>query len=427
MEFVLLNNEEFDKYSNNHENTSFHQISKWGELKKKNAWSYYMVGLKENGKIIAACLLLEKKLFLSYKLFYSPRGYLIDFNNFELVKFFTNNLENFCKKKGGIFLKIDPYVINKERNIDGKQVDGGIDNTHIIDNLKKLGYRHYGLTLNTETLQPRFAFVLDLENKKSDEVLANMESKTRQLIRKNIKNGIYTEELELSNIEVFKNIMEHTSKRRGFIDRPFSYYKNMVEILGDNTNILIAKINMRTYVDNLIKEVDDNKKIIISKEKDIEIKKSNLNIDKTNKKINECKNNIERIEKKVKQGQKILEKDGEIITLGGIIFMIQGREILSLFGGAYSDYMDFISPYTTNWNMIEYAIKNNYKKYNFYGITGNFEDTKNELYGLYDFKRGFGGIVEEYIGEFDLVIKPHVYKAYNLSLKVYNKIKKIRG
>ena len=63
MKFVELTEEEFQNFSENHPLTSFHQTVEWGKLKEKNGWKYYMVGVKENDNIIAASLLLEKKLF----------------------------------------------------------------------------------------------------------------------------------------------------------------------------------------------------------------------------------------------------------------------------------------------------------------------------------------------------------------------------
>ena len=52
-----------------------------------------------------------------------------------------------------------------------------------------------------------------------------------------------------------------------------------------------------------------------------------------------------------------------------------------------------------------------YKKYNFYGISGIF-DSKDENYGVYAFKKGFPGKVEELVGDFVLVVNPALYKIY---------------
>ena len=46
------------------------------------------------------------------------------------------------------------------------------------------------------------------------------------------------------------------------------------------------------------------------------------------------------------------------------------------------------------------------------------------MYGLYDFKRGFSGVVEEYIGTYDLIISKFWYFMYTFAYnKVYLKIK----
>ena len=76
--------------------------------------------------------------------------------------------------------------------------------------------------------------------------------------------------------------------------------------------------------------------------------------------------------------------------------------------------------------MIKYALNNGYKKYNFYGITGEFNEDS-EMFGLFDFKRGFNAHVEELIGEFTLITNKFFYKVYNLMFEVYKKTKKMKG
>ncbi|MCG9855873.1 aminoacyltransferase, partial [Staphylococcus argenteus] len=56
------------------------------------------------------------------------------------------------------------------------------------------------------------------------------------------------------------------------------------------------------------------------------------------------------------------------------------------------------------------------KRYNFYGITGDFSNNS-EDFGVQKFKEGFNAHIEEYIGDF---IKP----INRLFFKVYSLIKK---
>ena len=426
MKFQELTIAEYNNFAETHPYGSFHQAINWGKLKAKNGWDYFLLGIKKGDEVIAAALVLKKKLAFGYCLLYSPRGFLLDYEDDLVLITFTDGMRHFGKKQHAIFVKIDPCVINKERNIDGDIVNNGIDNTHIVNKLKMLGYKHNGFNLYMEDLQPRWAFCIDLANKTEEEVLNNMESKTRQLIHKNEKNCVRTREIGVSELELFTKIMEHTATRRGFIDRPYSYYKNMLEILGDNAKILIAELHVLDYLEELKEQIKVANDQIIQKEAEISSGTKAINIEKTSRKILDLKAEVDRLTQKETKGQKMLDEDGPVIILGGIIFMIHSNEILSLFGGAYDKYMDFLSPYTTNWDMIKYAINNGYKRYNFYGITGDFANTKTESYGLYNFKRGFGGVVTEYIGEFDLILSKPLYLGYKLALKAYDKIKTIK-
>lgn len=426
MKFTELSEKEFTTFETNHPYGSFYQTVGWGKLKQRNGWKYYLVGLKDQDEIVAGALLLEKKLPCNFSFIYSPRGFLIDYANKELLKTFTDEIKKFVQKEGAIFVKIDPYVPLRERDLDGKIVEGGFHHENMIENLKNLGYRYQGENLNMEDLQPRFAFALDLEGKTIDEIMKGMESKTRQLIHKNEKNGIITREITIDEVDKFKEVMQHTADRRGFIDRPLSYYRHMLEGLKDGAKIILAEIDLEDYQEKVKKEIETSENTIKEKEAALKDPNKKINPDKTKKKIEQEQANVKRLTKKLEEAQELYQKHGKVLTLGGIIFMIHGSEILSLFGGSYEEYKDFLSPYSTYFHMIKYGVEHGYKKYNFYGISGDFANKKSELYGLYDLKRGFGGHVEEYLGEFDLVIKPFMYHVYHIAFALYGKIKKLR-
>ena len=62
MEFVELSEKEFLNYSKKSPYTSFYQMPEWAKVKKTNGWNSYFVGLKDKNKIVAATLLLSKKI-----------------------------------------------------------------------------------------------------------------------------------------------------------------------------------------------------------------------------------------------------------------------------------------------------------------------------------------------------------------------------
>ena len=63
------------------------------------------------------------------------------------------------------------------------------------------------------------------------------------------------------------------------------------------------------------------------------------------------------------------------------------------------------------------ALNNGFEKYNFYGIRDVF-NPKGKDYGVYEFKKGFNGYVEELLGSYTLDIDG--------TAKVYNVLRKIK-
>ena len=134
---------------------------------------------------------------------------------------------------------------------------------------------------------------------------------------------------------------------------------------------------------------------------------------------------IERLEKQIEKIKGYKKEFGNKKTLGTILFLIYGNEVLSLFGGTDDNLLQFQSAYTVHYAGVKYAIDNGYKRYNFYGITGDFRK-ENPLYGLYLFKKSFGGVVSELIGEFDLIVSPFWYHTYNIAFNTYHGLKNLK-
>lgn len=428
MRLIEISKDKFKKIADNNEQITFHQTIEWANLKAKNGWKAHFLELEENKKSLGCALILKKKIPVINKyMFYSPRGFLIDYSNKKILKVFTDEIKKWAKEKGAIFIKIDPYLPYKEHDNNGDLVENGFDNSAAINNLKALGYKHFGFNLMQDTLQPRWMHIIDTENKSIEDVMSKMESKTRQILRKNEKCGIVTREISKEELPIFKNIMQHTSDRREFVDRPMSYYENMWNTLHESgiLKILIAEIDFVKYEENTKEELNQ-----ITKEyEDRKYKKENnilkMNEKKYNQKQKADEESINRLKKQIAKIKDYQKEYGNKKILGGILFLIYGNEVLSLYGGSIKELMQFQSAYTLHWEGIKYAIENKYKKYNFYGITGDFRE-ENPLYGLYLFKKSFGGNVVELIGEFDLIINKPLYYLYKGAFACYHKIKNLK-
>lgn len=386
MKFRELSIDEYKKFIKNYKNSNFFQDNRMDNYSKFKGYISYYVGVEDNKNIVAAARLLAKKSKFGKYNFSSPRGLLVDYNNFELLEFFVNNLKKYIKTKNGLVLKIDPYIIYKSRDIEGSETKE-INNSNIVNNLKKLGFIHGGFTRGYDLSgQGRWYFVLNLENKSLDDIQKGMKANHRNIIRKAEKYGVEIKQIEYNDLPTFKHITEDTSARIGFSDKSLVYYQTMYDSFKDEVKYLIAYLNVDKYKEKLKEELEINQN------------KYKLLSDTTTGKAKELKITIDGLIKRLDESNHLKEKQ---IPISCAMFMLYNGEVDYLFSGSLSEYKNLYAQYLIQWHMIKYAIENNYKKYNFFGISGIF-DKKDSEYGVYEFKKGFGGVVEELIGDFYL-------------------------
>ena len=408
MQFREISEEKYRKFWENHPLKSFLSSPEIGKLRESNGWDVYFVGVEKDKKLVAATMLVSHKRHFGKYEFYAPRGILVDFYDKVLVRYFVLEIKNFIKTHHGYIFRMDPYLIYKERDIDGNVVEGGVDNSSVVLDLEHLGFKKVSIP-NME--QVGWMFSLPLEGKSEEDILKEMKSGTRNKIRKTEKFGITVNELGYDELDCFQNIMVETGERKNFAVRDVSYFKKMYELFHDKGEVkyYVTELDLVKYEEKL---KSDRKKSVeklesLSAAKYNEGQKKNL------------ENEIASFDKRIKEAEDIRnEKKTDVITLSGSMFMIIQPEIIYLSSGNYEEFLKFDSQYLIQWKMIQYGIKHGFKKHNFYGIPANI-NTHPKDYGIYEFKRGFNGIVEELIGEFELPITWHYYL-----MKFIHKIKK---
>lgn len=426
MDLVKLNESEYMEFASKHELGNFLQTVNWGRLKEHNGWKYHLLGLKEKNKIIAGGLLLEKNTPLKKKIFYAPHGFLLDYSDKNLLREFINKVKEYVVKNNGLFLKLDPYLMYHQRDKYGNVVENGIDNSDVVKELEKIGFKKQCKN-GEQTLQASWMYRININDRSLDEVMADMDSKTRQMIRKNEKNGVTVRRGTYDELDKFEDVMKHTSDRKEFLNRPLSYYQNMYkEFDKDNiSKLYFAELNIPI----ILKDIESEKEKINSeyKKREYQMKNGKLNVneDKFKAKQEELLSSIKKFDERIEELNDLKNQYGDVIVLGSILFMIFGNEVLSFAGGAYRHFSKFQPFYSLYFELIKYAVENNYMYYNFYGISGNF-DENDSMYGVYLFKRGFGGEVVELIGEYDLPISKFYYHLYKISYFVVHKLKKLK-
>lgn len=91
--------------------------------------------------------------------------------------------------------------------------------------------------------------------------------------------------------------------------------------------------------------------------------------------------------------------------VAGAITTNYGGKTCYLYGASDNLHRNVMPNYLIQWEMIRWAIETGCAVYDFQGVSGNM-DPEGPMYGLYRFKRGFNGVLEELVGEFDYCYQP---------------------
>ena len=417
MEFVKnIEKDEYNKFVSNHRKSHFLQSYEWGEFAKleKNLTPHY-VGLKDNGKLVCASLLLEKHLPLNLSYFYAPRGFVIDFDNTKLLEQFVKELKNYVKEKNGIFIKIDPdLVINRYNYLDEK-ISSDYDETKILENLKKLGFKHLGFTKNFETTQPRFSFRIDF-NMDLDTVYEHFSKTTKQRIKKANDLDVEVEIGTKEDLKEFYKLMRITENRKDFVTHELKYYETLYDIFNsqDKCNLFVGKVNLNKILDKKKLELNP----LLKERKELEELESRSK--SQNNKLKELTRRCDKLVEDIEKYEKLREEYGSEIILNGHFIIEYGDTAWVLYAGNHNILTDTYANYKTYYEHIKYY-HDRVKIYDQFGTIGDL-DKDNPLLGLHEFKKKFGGDYVEFIGEFDIILKPFYYFCFTKLVPFYRNI-----
>jgi len=421
--------ERFNAFTSTHIKNHFFQSYEWGVFKAKTpGWDFDTVGLEdEQGNLVATALVLFRYLPVIKRPFlYAPRGFVIDFNNKELLAEFTKQMKQYTKSKGAIFFKIDPDIKYVDRDIEGEITPDATNNQALIDELVSMGYKHIDSNQGPEAvIQPRYTFRVNLAPSEK-ELLENCHPKTRYNIKIAQKKGIEIVEGNREDLPVFEEIMRVTGERDGFLTRPLSYFENMYDALAPSgiCKLYFAKLNMKQALESLQKDLQETEALIPQYESQLQ------NEELTEKKRQKIENKLQQEQSKLSKSQSQLESLRELslkhpteVIMSGIITVSFGNKSWYLYGASDNIYREFMPNYLIQWHALTTAKNEGYEIYDLFGISGRTNEF-DPTHGLYRFKKGFSGEFNEFIGEFDYVVNRFWYFVWEVLLPQFKNYKK---
>lgn len=94
-------------------------------------------------------------------------------------------------------------------------------------------------------------------------------------------------------------------------------------------------------------------------------------------------------------------------VLAAWIVFVWGDTIYYPYGSSSRDHREVMAPYLLLWEIARWAKKRNLKHFDLWGA--------DPAHGFHRFKEGFGPTLVEFVGSFDLVLQPFLYRLYTFA------------
>jgi lipid II:glycine glycyltransferase (peptidoglycan interpeptide bridge formation enzyme) len=357
------------EFLKNYQTFSFLQLPCWAEV--KSGWKSKSVGWFDERKLVCVGLILIRNIpKTKWSLFYLPEGPVLDPDYAKNVVDWLTPLRDFSKESGAFNLKLGPQVtINTwsaatiksaiSDNVYRQFKDVDPDRVNPFGNeigtkLRNLG----GKQIETDgegfgDVQPRFVFAIDVQDKSDEELLASFSQEWRRNIKKAEKSEVKVRQATFSDLETFHTLYKETAKRDKFTPRPLNYFKQMWKSLNENSNNLAE---MRLYI-----------------------------------------------------------AEQENICHAACLWVRVGKHVWYTYGASSTSGRELRPSNAIQWQMMRDARDAGASIYDMRGIAATLNE-KSPLFGLLRFKIGTGGKVIQYVGEWDFVLKPLIYKAFRVAL-----------
>lgn len=389
-----INIKEYNEFIKKYKYASFMQEKAWALV--KNNWDNILCGVYEKKVLVAACSILIRKLRKGFTMFYIPRGYLIDFENKELLKFMTENIKILAKKYKAYIVKIDPNFCVSEKFTKNKNLSFDVlsHNYNIKhNNLLNLGYIHQGFSKNLHAnLQPRYQMAIPLINDNNEKInyeqlLKTFKSKYRYYLGDfHKKRGVYfTYSHEKKDIKQFVHLLKCTEENKNIHLRNEEYFNKIIDNFKNRVYLIFGHVNLDKY-------------------------------------INFLKNNNGK-EEEINYVKKLKETKGNIITLSSALLIIPNNDGIRVSEYLYAGNDRSLNKLNVSGGVAleaaKISIDNNCDYCNLGGISGTLDDQ------LYIFKSKYNSIILEFSGEYDLIINKFKYKLIKVFKPIIKKFYKL--
>ena len=405
MIFTEISSDELQKVQEkNNDRYYLQQAAVYSNMQKFNNLKTKILAVKENDEVLAYATFI----YFPYKKFFykvtAQHGPIMDYSNTELVKFYMTELKKYFAKDFRVLcVRVNPFL-NERIYKDIEYVETTKESIETDKILTSLGYKPLNDDLFTNpTLASRCIYSRELEETLTeDTLLKTVSTMAKRSINKAIKEGITVKEIDIFNDEdaaIFDSINKSTEDRINFQIRTSEYFRNLKTALGDKLHLMVSYLDCDSLISKLNKEIEDfnaEKNKLTEK-----LESGKVNPEKTMNKIARIDESIAFNNDKIAKITSLKEEHGNIIYLSCASFIETKQDLIYFTGGMKKEFSRFNGSYLVMYTMIKYAIRNNFKIFNFFGTSKEFTSEDATDYSVLQFKRHFNGNVEYFMDNYE--------------------------
>lgn len=371
-----------------------------------------ILGLRDDdGVIRASAVVTYRRWRRFFKRAHIVSGPILDWSDVALVEAFLTGLKAYYRSNPSV-LSINFNPILARNYYDDIELTGHNPVADQLDQIvERLGGKHYEEDYYSNSALPiRFAYTKTIEGMTLEEVLKSCDRSTRTRFNTYGTPGLTVRYLKPNEFEEFVQLERHTAQRTGEApQRPLTLNRRLHELSLDPQSCMLpaAVLNCDDYLqglDSQERELQATIATLEAKERELAQTGEQL-IKKQRGLLKYTRDRLAVIAKRRAHTEEVKAESGNEIVLAASYFRASPNELVYLLSGAYSQYQSYYGVYLIHRYMIEWAIDHGIKRYNFFGISGDFSQSAVDA-GVIEFKRQFNGYVEEYVGDYYLPVHP---------------------
>ena len=391
---------EYDQFVKDHELANVLQSSAWEKV--KSDWNYERLGVYEGENLLAVASILIKSLPLGYKMFYIPRGPILDYRDTELLSFVIQSIKSYARSKRAIFVTFDPSICLSQSLINQEKTEYP-ENLAIIDSLQQMGVRWSGKTEEMgDTIQPRIQAKIYKENFEEDK----LSKSTKQAIRTARNKGVEIQFGGTELLESFSFLMKKTEKRKEIHLRNEAYYKKLLDNFKDKAYITLATLDVSKRSQELEEQLAKNRAL-----------EETFTESTRTSKVEAQKKEKERLLEELTFLKEYMDAGQARVSLAATLTLEFGQTSVNLYAGMDEDFRRYKAPILTWYETARYSFERGILWQNLGGVENALDG------GLYRFKANFNPTIEEYLGEFTMPTHP-LYPLLRLALDFRKTLRK---